>query len=124
MDGTSIFQVCAVMFTAQAYGIHFDFNMILLIIMTIILISIGTPGIPSAGVVTLNTVMLSVGLPLTTIGLFFGIDHIINMFRIISNVVGDAICTICISFKNNYMDTDVYNGKKSPYFINTKIEKD
>ncbi len=116
MDGTSIFQVCAVMFTAQAFGIHFGPQMMLLIIITIMLMSIGTPGIPSAGVVTLNTVMLSVGLPLSTIGLFLGIDHIVNMFRIVSNVVGDAICTICVSFKNGYMDTDVYNGKKSPYF--------
>ena len=116
MDGTSIFQVCAVMFTAQAFGIHLGSDMILLIIITIMLMSIGTPGIPSAGVVTLNTVMLSVGLPLSTIGLFLGIDHIVNMFRIVSNVVGDAICTICVSFKNGYMDTDVYNGKKSPYF--------
>ncbi len=116
MDGTSIFQVCAVMFTAQAFGIHLGLDMMLLIVMTIMLISIGTPGVPSAGVITLNTVMASVGLPLATVGLFFGIDHIINMFRIVSNVVGDAICTICVSFKNNYLDTDIYNGKKSPLF--------
>ena len=116
MDGTSIFQVCAVMFTVQALGIDLGLDMVLLIIITIILMSIGTPGIPSAGVVTLNTVMLSVGLPLNTVGLFFGIDHIVNMFRIVSNVVGDAICTICVAFRNNYLDTDVYNGKKSPYF--------
>lgn len=116
MDGTSIFQVCAVMFTAQAFGIHLGLDMMLLIILTIMLISIGTPGIPSAGVITLNTVMASVGLPLATVGLFFGIDHIVNMFRIVSNVVGDAICTICVSFKNNYMDTDIYNGKKSPLY--------
>lgn len=101
MDGTSIFQVCTVMFTAQAFGIHFGLDMMLLIVMTIILISIGTPGVPSTSVITLNTVMASVGLPLTTVGLFFGIDYIVNMFRIVSNVVGDAICTICISFKNN-----------------------
>jgi Na+/H+-dicarboxylate symporter len=35
------------------------------------------------------------------------------MLRIVINVVGDGMCTIIVSFRNNFLDVDVYNGKKS-----------
>ena len=54
----------------------------------------------------------SVGLPVAAIGVIFGIDHILDMFRTAVNVTGDAICTLIVSFKNNSLDTDVFNGKK------------
>ena len=113
MDGTSIMQACAVMFTAQSCGIDFGLSTIITVIFTILLISIGTPGVPHAGVVTLNSVFLSIGLPLNTMGIFYGIDNIVNMLRVVVNVVGDGMCTVIVSFRNNFLDVDVYNGKKS-----------
>ena len=113
MDGTSIMQACAVMFTAQACGIDFGISTLITVVFTILLISIGTPGVPHAGVVTLNTIFLSIGLPLNTMPIFYGIDNIVNMLRIVINVVGDGMCTIIVSFRNNFLDVDVYNGKKS-----------
>ena len=114
MDGTAIMQGVAVMFAAQAYGIDLGTSALLTVIFTAVMASIGTAGVPSVGLVTLTMVFNSVGLPIEAIGIIFGIDHIIDMFRTAVNVTGDAICTIIVSFRNKAMDLDIFNGKKEP----------
>lgn len=114
MDGTSIMQGVAVMFAAQAYGIDLGTSALLTVIFTAVMASVGTAGIPSVGLVTLTMVFNSVGLPVQAIGVIFGIDHILDMFRTAINVTGDAICTIIVSFRNKAIDLDIYNGKKPP----------
>ncbi len=114
MDGTAIMQGCAVMFAAQAYGIDLGTTALLTVIFTAVMASIGTAGVPSVGLITLNMVFNSVGLPVDAIGIIMGIDHILDMFRTAVNVTGDAICTIIVSFKNKSIDLDVFNGKKEP----------
>ena len=113
MDGTAIMQGCAVMFAAQAYGMDITMAGLLTVIFTAVMASIGTAGVPSVGLVTLTMVFNSVGLPVEAIGLIFGIDHILDMFRTAVNVTGDAICTLIVSFQNKALDVDVFNGKKA-----------
>lgn len=114
MDGTAIMQGVAVMFAAQAYGIDLGTSALLTVIFTAVMASVGTAGVPSVGLVTLTMVFNSVGLPVQAIGVIFGIDHILDMFRTAINVTGDAICTIIVSFRNKAIDLDIYNGKKPP----------
>jgi len=114
MDGTAIMQGVAVMFAAQAYGIDLGTSALLTVIFTAVMASIGTAGVPSVGLVTLTMVFNSVGLPVEAIGIIFGIDHIIDMFRTAVNVTGDAICTIIVSFRNKAMDIDIFKGNKKP----------
>ena len=114
MDGTAIMQGVAVMFAAQAYGIDLGTSALLTVIFTAVMASIGTAGVPSVGLVTLTMVFNSVGLPIEAIGIIFGIDHILDMFRTAVNVTGDAICTIIVSFRTKKLDIDVFNGKKEP----------
>ena len=121
MDGTSIMQGVAVMFAAQAYGIDLGTSALLTVIFTAVMASVGTAGVPSVGLVTLTMVFESVGLPVAAIGVIFGIDHILDMFRTAVNVTGDAICTIIVSLRNNGMDKDVFNGKKEPVKTETII---
>ena len=114
MDGTAIMQGVAVMFAAQAYGIDLGTSALLTVIFTAVMASVGTAGIPSVGLVTLTMVFNSVGLPVQAIGVIFGIDHILDMFRTAINVTGDAICTIIVSFRNKAIDLDIYKGDKPP----------
>ena len=114
MDGTAIMQGVVVMFAAQAYGIDLGLSALITVIFTAVMASIGTAGVPSVGLVTLNMVFASVGLPTDAIGIIMGIDHILDMIRSAVNVTGDAICTIIVSFKNKSVDLDVFNDKKGP----------
>ena len=112
MDGTAIMQGVAVMFAAQAYGMDLGLSALVTVIFTAVMASIGTAGVPSVGLVTLTMVFNSVGIPVQAIGIIFGIDHILDMFRTAVNVTGDAICTMIVSFKNDSLDVDVFKGKK------------
>ena len=113
MDGTAIMQGVAVMFAAQAYGIDLGTSALLTVIFTAVMASIGTAGVPSVGLVTLTMVFNSVGLPVQAIGVIFGIDHVLDMFRTAVNVTGDAICTMIVAFKNKSFDVDVFKGRKN-----------
>ena len=109
MDGTSIMQGVAVMFAAQAFGIHLTPMDYVTVIGTATLASIGTAGIPSVGLVTLTMVFNSVGLPVEAIGLIMGIDRILDMARTAVNITGDAVCTTIVACQNGAVDKEVFN---------------
>lgn len=109
MDGTSIMQGVAVMFAAQAFGIHLTPMDYVTVIGTATLASIGTAGIPSVGLVTLTMVFNSVGLPVEAIGIIMGIDRILDMARTAVNITGDAVCTTIVACQNGAVDKEVFN---------------
>ncbi|MBQ2633938.1 MAG: dicarboxylate/amino acid:cation symporter [Oscillospiraceae bacterium] len=97
MDGTAIYQgVCAI-FIASCYGISLSFPQMLTIVLTATLASIGTAGVPGAGMVMLAMVLQSVGLPVEGIALVAGIDRIFDMGRTTVNITGDASCAVIVS---------------------------
>ena len=101
MDGTAIYQgVCAV-FIASCFGIDLTFSQMLTIVLTATLASIGTAGVPGAGMVMLAMVLQSVGLPVEGIALVAGVDRIFDMGRTTVNITGDASCAVVVSALQN-----------------------
>ena len=89
MDGTALYQVIAVFFLAQLFSIELSIISILVIIVTTLLASIGTPAIPGAGVIVLSTILVTVGIPPIGIILLISVDRILDMTRTMVNVTGD-----------------------------------
>ena len=110
MDGTAIMQGVATFFVAQVYGIPLTLNMMITVIMTATLASIGTAGVPGAGAIMLSMVLASVGLPLEGIGLIMGIDRLVDMGRTVTNITGDAVCTAIIANQEGELDRDIFNS--------------
>jgi len=97
MDGTAIYQgVCAV-FIASCYGIDLTIGQMATIVLTATLASIGTAGVPGAGMVMLAMVLQSVNIPVEGIALVAGIDRIFDMGRTTINITGDAACAVIVS---------------------------
>ena len=96
MDGTALYQVIAVFFLAQLFSIELSLISILVIIITTLLASIGTPAIPGAGVIVLSTILVTVGIPPIGIILLISVDRILDMIRTMVNVTGDL--TACCVF--------------------------
>ncbi len=90
MDGTALYQGVCALFVAQAYGLTLGMGAQLSIILTATLASIGTAGVPGAGLIMLTLVLTAVGLPLEGAALVAGIDAVLDMARTCVNVVGDA----------------------------------
>ena len=66
-------------------------------LLTALLASIGTAGVPRAGLVMLTMVLTSVGLPLEGVALIAGVDRILDMARTSYNVTGDAACVVVVA---------------------------
>ena len=97
MDGTAIYQGVCSIFIAACFGIQLTFPQMLTIVLTATLASIGTAGVPGAGMVMLAMVLGSVGLPVEGIALVAGVDRIFDMGRTTVNITGDASCAIIVS---------------------------
>lgn len=111
MDGTAIMQGVAVVFIAEAYGYDLTPTMLLTVIATATLASIGTAGVPSVGLVTLAMVLTSVGLPTEGIALIMGIDRILDMLRTAVNITGDAVCTTIVAKQEGAFEIETFNKK-------------
>lgn len=112
MDGTAIMQGCATFFLASYYGINLELNDYLIIIFTATIASIGTAGIPSAGIFMLSLILTEVGIPLEGITLLLGVDRLLDMLRTSINVSGDTCITCVVAQSENLIDHDTYNSQK------------
>ena len=96
MDGTAIMQGVATVFIAQLYNIHLTTNDYFMVVLTAVLASIGTAGVPGVGTIMLSMVLSQVGLPLEGIGMILAVDRIVDMGRTTVNITGDIVCSVII----------------------------
>jgi Na+/H+-dicarboxylate symporter len=97
MDGTSLYQAVATVFIAQAFGTDLTLAQQLTIVLTATLASIGSAGVPGAGMVMLVIVLESVGLDTAGIALVVAVDRILDMVRTVVNVTGDATVAVVVA---------------------------
>lgn len=109
MDGTAIMQGCATVFIAQVYGVDLSVNDYLMVILTATLASVGTAGVPSAGLVMLAMVLQQVNLPVEGIALIIGVDRLLDMTRTAVNVTGDCTVASIVAKSEKQLDIDVFN---------------
>ena len=94
MNGTALYQSIAAVFLAQVFGIDLSFGQLLLIMVTVVGASIGTPSTPGVGIVILALILNSVGIPTSGIALIIGVDRILDMSRTAVNVTGDLVTCV------------------------------
>ena len=94
MDGTALYQAAATVFLAQVYNVELGIPALLLILVTTVGASIGSPATPGVGIVILAMVLSSVGIPASGVALIIGVDRILDMSRTAVNVTGDL--TACL----------------------------
>ena len=97
MDGTALYQGVAAVFIAQLYSMNLGLGDQLAIVGTATLASIGTAGVPGAGVIMLVIVLQSVGVPLEGIAAILGVDRLLDMARTTCNITGDAMVATVVA---------------------------
>ncbi|WP_440953611.1 dicarboxylate/amino acid:cation symporter [Methanococcoides sp. FTZ1] len=91
MNGTALYQSVAAVFLAQVFGVELSLGALLLLMVTVVGASIGTPSTPGVGIVILALILASVGIPTAGIALIIGVDRILDMCRTSVNVTGDLV---------------------------------
>lgn len=94
MNGTALYQGVAAIFLAQVFGVEVGISGLLLITVTAVGASIGTPAAPGVGIVILAMVLGTVGVPAAGIALIMGVDRILDMSRTAINVSGDIVASV------------------------------
>ena len=110
MDGTAIMQGCATFFLASLYGIDLGINEIVTIVITATIASIGTAGIPSAGIIMLTVIFTQIGIPLEGITLLLGVDRLLDMMRTSVNVSGDICISCVIASSERKINEKIFNS--------------
>ena len=118
MDGTALYQAVCALFVANAIGMPLTIGAQMIVMLTAVLASIGTAGVPGAGAIMLLMVLQSVGLPVEAgsavaiaYGMILGIDAILDMGRTSLNVTGDLVCTSIVAKTENMLNLDFWRGK-------------
>lgn len=91
MNGTALYQGVATIFLAQVFGVDLGMGTLLLVIVTAVGASIGSPGTPGVGIIILAMVLETAGIPTAGIALILGVDRILDMSRTAVNVCGDLV---------------------------------
>ena len=117
MDGTALYQGVTVLFVANAIGHPLTLGQQLIVVLTAVLASIGTAGVPGAGAIMLAMVLQSVGLDLTegspvalAYAMILGIDAILDMGRTMVNVTGDLTGTTIVAKTEGELDESAWRG--------------
>ncbi|CAD5244481.1 dicarboxylate/amino acid:cation symporter [Thermococcus camini] len=117
MDGTALYQGVTVLFVAYAIGQPLSPSQQLVVVLTAVLASIGTAGVPGAGAIMLAMVLQSVGLDLTAgspvalaYAMILGIDAILDMGRTMVNVTGDLAGTTIVAKTEGELDESKWKG--------------
>jgi Na+/H+-dicarboxylate symporter len=100
MDGTALYEAVAAIFVANLYGIELSLAQQLVIFAISMVTAVGAPGIPSAGMVTMVVVLEAVGLPTEAIALLLTLDRLLDTFRTMANVEGDAVVAACVDARS------------------------
>ena len=96
MDGTALYEAAAALFIANLVGVDLSFSQQLIVFLTSMLASVGAPGIPSAGMVTMVLVLQAVGLPAEAIAILLPVDRMLDTLRTTVNVEGDMTASLVV----------------------------
>ena len=96
MDGTALYEAAAALFIANLMGLELSITQQVIVCLTAMIASLGAPGIPSAGMVTMIMVLQSVGLPAEAIAILLPIDRILDTVRTVVNVQGDMMISVVV----------------------------
>jgi Na+/H+-dicarboxylate symporter len=105
LDGSMMYMTFASLAIAQAYGIHIDFGTQLTMLLVLMLTSKGIAGVPRASLVVVTATCAMFGIPPEGIALILPIDHFCDMFRTMTNVLGNSLATSVVSKWEGELET-------------------
>lgn len=111
LDGTSIYLSMAIMFLAQAFGLHLGFWQQLQIMGILMLTSKGAAAVTGGGLVTLAaTLAATKGMSIEWLALVVGVDRFMSEARSITNLIGNGVATIVVSKMEGEFDEGKYQA--------------
>lgn len=108
MDGMCIQLMVFALALANAYGVQITGGNLLMLAFTIIILTVGAPGMPGAGIICLTVLLEQLNIPTEVVSLFMGISPLIGMFLCMCNCTGDAVVTTIVAKSVGELDIEKY----------------
>lgn len=112
MDGTCVYLSVFALALARVYGIEIPAGALLSVVISIIVLSIGAPGVPGSGLICLSVLLTQLGVPVGAVGLVMGIDPLVGMMRTMNNCLGDVAACCMVAKREKLMDMEKYQLDK------------
>jgi Na+/H+-dicarboxylate symporter len=97
LDGSMLYCTFATMFILQAHGVHLSIQQQIFMLLLLMVTSKGIAGVPRASLVVIMATLTYFGLPETWIALVLGVDHLLDMGRSATNVVGNSVAAAVVA---------------------------
>jgi Na+/H+-dicarboxylate symporter len=97
LDGSMMYMTFAVLFIAQAYGIHMPLGDQLFMLLVLLFTSKGVAGVPRASLVVISATLAMFNIPEAGLLLLLGVDQILDMGRSATNVFGNSLAAAAVS---------------------------
>ena len=110
MDGCCIYLCIIGLFLARAYGMELSVTSLVSLAVTIVLLSLGAPGVPGCAFICLGIVLKTLGIPLEALSLIIAINPILDMFDTMNNTTGDVAAAVIVSKREGLLDLEKYNS--------------
>jgi Na+/H+-dicarboxylate symporter len=101
LDGSMMYMTFASLFIAQIYGIHLDLWQQITMLLVLMLSSKGIAGVPRASLVVIAGTLSMFHVPEAGLILLLGVDHLLDMGRSATNIVGNGMATVVVSHWEN-----------------------
>ena len=109
MDGNCIYYAIMGLFLARAYGVDVPTSSMLSFAVTIMLLSLATPGIAGAGIIMLATALKSLNVPVEAVGLLMGMYSLMGMTQTLCNTTGDVAISLIVAKTENLLDEKIFD---------------
>ena len=110
MDGTCIYLSIFAFALARLCGVTIPPAALISVLISIIVLSLGAPGITGSGLVCLSVLLAQLNVPIEAVTLVMGIDPLIGMMRCMSNCLGDVAITTIVAKQEKILDIDTYKS--------------
>ncbi len=107
LDGTNIYMTLATLFIAQALHVDLSFGQLITILLVAMLTSKGASGVTGAGFVVLAGTLAAADARLVPgLAIVFGIDKFMSEVRALTNITGNGVATVVVSWWEGELDRD------------------
>ena len=115
LDGSMMYCTFAVLFIAQAYGIDMTIGQQITMLLLLMITSKGMAGVPRASLVVISATLAYFKLPEAGLLLILAVDHLLDMGRSATNVVGNSVAAAVIDrWEGRRMAREAAAGNPAP----------
>ena len=111
MDGLCVNLSVISLSLANVFGVIPSAQELVQIAITIIIISMGMPGIPGTALIGLTMLLPQLNVPVEAVGLIMGIYALLDMFETVSNCLGDVSATVIVAKREKLLDETIFYKK-------------